>query len=378
MRIEHVHFYVKDAKQWRDWFINCLGFQEENSVDSIVRLNTISSIDTINSISATNSDDTLTEVVTSGSARFLLSSPLKPTSPVAQYLNYHPSGVADVAIAVENLEIIINRAVNYGTKILRPIQYEYNHNPPIKWAKISPWGELNNSLSHTLIEQTESLYKETLRNGNKETEGFAIDHVVLNVPMGNLYNTVSWYEKIFGFYPQQVFNIKTENSGLYSQVMISANGEVKLPINQPASSNSQIQEFIDLNKGSGIQHIALASNNLVDTVTQLRGKGLPLLSASLNYYPSLIKRPGFPLSENELKAIVQQEILVDWQLIDRRQNGEIPLLLQIFTKPIFEEPTFFFEFIERRFQAKGFGEGNFRALFEAIEAEQNKRGTLKT
>ncbi len=372
MRIEHVHFYVKDAKQWRDWFINCLGFQGEVSVDNIGSLNTI------NSISGTNSNDTVTEVVTSGSIRFLLSSPLKPTSPVAQYLNYHPSGVADVAIAVENLELIINRAVNYGTKILRPIQYGYNHNPLIKWAKISPWGELNNSLSHTLIEQTEYLYKETSTQENEETEGFTIDHVVLNVPMGNLYNIVSWYENIFGFSSQQVFNIKTENSALHSQVMVSANGEVKFPINQPASPNSQIQEFIDLNKGSGIQHIALASNNLIRTVTKLREKGLSLLSTSLNYYPNLIKRPGFPLSENELKAIIQQEILVDWSPIDTPQNGEIPLLLQIFTKPIFEEPTFFFEFIQRRFQAKGFGEGNFRALFEAIEAEQNKRGTLKT
>jgi 4-hydroxyphenylpyruvate dioxygenase len=369
MRIKHIHFYVKDAKQWRDWFINCLGFQCEGSINSTNTVNGINSLDTL---------DTLTLVVASGSVRFLLSSPLKLTSPVAQYLNYHPSGVADVAIAVENLELIIDRAVNYGTPILCPIQYGYNHNPLIKWAKISPWGKSNNSWSHTLIQDTEYLYSETSQQVDKKTQEFFIDHIVVNVPVGNLQNTVSWYEKILGFHPQQVFNIKTDNSGLYSQVMVSDNGEVKLPINQPASSNSQIQEFIDLNKGSGIQHIALASKNLVGTVTKLREKGLSFLPTLSNYYPNLIKRPGFPLSENELKAIIQQEILVDWQLFDSHQGAEIPLLLQIFTKPIFEEPTFFFEFIERRFQAKGFGEGNFRALFEAIEAEQKMRGTLNS
>ncbi|MEH2376801.1 4-hydroxyphenylpyruvate dioxygenase [Nostoc sp.] len=358
MKIDHVHFYVEDAKVWRDWFVHHLGFQAVT--------------DRISSF------HTCTEVVNSGAVCFFLSSPLLPTSPVAEFLRQYPPGVADVAFAVEDVDGAIALAHLHGATILQPIQERQVGTAFFKCGKIAAWG----GLTHTLIEKSlvsghPSLVfdKGQMTNDNTFT---AIDHIVLNVAVGELERAVAWYEKILDFQPQQAFKIKTNRSALHSQVMVSRNGSVQLPINEPASSNSQIQEFLDVNRGPGIQHIALRTTNLVSAIAQFRASGLSLLSVPQTYYSQLKQRPGLSLSPLELEAIAQQEILVDWQEYTPLEGGNIaPLLLQIFTQPIFEQPTFFFEFIERRFQAKGFGEGNFRALFEAIESEQIKRGTLQ-
>ncbi|MHC5778034.1 4-hydroxyphenylpyruvate dioxygenase [Nostoc sp.] len=354
MKIDHVHFYVEDAKVWRDWFVHHLGFQ--------VVADRISSF------------HTCTEVVKSGTVCFFLSSPLLPTSPVAEFLRQYPPGVADVAFAVEDVESAIALAQLHGATILQPIQERQIGTAFLKCGKIAAWG----GLTHTLIER--SFVTNTNDNGQMTNDNTltAIDHVVLNVAVGELESAVAWYENILDFQPQQAFKIKTDRSGLHSQVMVSRNGSVQLPINEPASSNSQIQEFLDVNRGAGIQHIALRTTNLVSAIAKFRASGLSLLSVPETYYSQLKQRSGLTLSPLELEAIAQQEILVDWQEytpVEVRQTA--PLLLQIFTQPIFEQPTFFFEFIERRFQAKGFGEGNFRALFEAIESEQIKRGTLQ-
>jgi len=354
MKIDHVHFYVEDAKVWRDWFVHHLGFQ--------VVTDRISSF------------HTCTEVVKSGSVCFFLSSPLLPTSPVAEFLRQYPPGVADVAFAVEDVEGAIALAQLHGATILQPIQERQVGTAFFKCGKIAAWG----GLTHTLIEK--SFVTNTHDNGQMTNDNTftAIDHIVLNVAVGELERAVAWYKKILDFQPQQAFKIKTNRSALHSQVMVSHNGSVQLPINEPASSNSQIQEFLDVNRGPGIQHIALRTTNLVSAIAEFRASGLSLLSVPQTYYSQLKQRPGLSLSPLELEAIAQQEILVDWQEytpVGRQQTA--PLLLQIFTQPIFEQPTFFFEFIERRFQAKGFGEGNFRALFEAIESEQIKRGTLQ-
>jgi 4-hydroxyphenylpyruvate dioxygenase len=202
----------------------------------------------------------------------------------------------------------------------------------------------------------------------------AIDHLVLNVGVGELETAVNWYQKIFDFQPQQSFQIKTDRSGLHSQVMISPHGNIQLPINEPASPSSQIQEFLDVNRGAGIQHIALMIPDLVNAISRFRGAGLSFLSVPQNYYFQLQQRHKFSLSTEELQAISDQEILVDWH--EDAPLGE--LLLQIFSQPIFSEPTFFFEFIERRSLARGFGEGNFLALFQAIEREQIKRGFVSS
>ncbi len=206
--------------------------------------------------------------------------------------------------------------------------------------------------------------------GNSTFSG--IDHIVLNVASGDLERAVAWYKDTLDFHAQQTFRIQTEHSALSSQVMVSHSGGVQLAINESASPNSQIQEFLDVNRGPGIQHIALKTPNIVQSVAQLRSNGLPLLPVPSMYYTQLQQRHTLPLSATQLQEIAQQQILVDWE-----ENTPQALLLQTFTQPIFEQPTFFFELIERRFQARGFGEGNFRALFEAIEREQIKRGSLK-
>ncbi|MEH2415833.1 4-hydroxyphenylpyruvate dioxygenase [Nostoc sp.] len=358
MKIDHVHFYVEDAKVWRDWFVHHLGFQAV--ADRITSFHTC------------------TEVVESGTVCFFVSSPLLPTSPVAEFLRQYPPGVADVAFAVEDVEGAIALAQMHGATILQPIQERQVGTAFLKCGKIAAWG----GLTHTLIQKSLVFDKGLMTNDNgqmtKDNIFTAIDHIVLNVAVGELESAVAWYKNILDFQPQQAFKIKTDRSGLHSQVMVSRNGSVQLPINEPASSNSQIQEFLNVNRGPGIQHIALRTTNLVSAIAKFRASGLSLLSVPQSYYSQLKQRPGLTLSHLELEAIAQQEILVDWQEYTPLEGGNLaPLLLQIFTQPIFEQPTFFFEFIERRFQAQGFGEGNFRALFEAIESEQIKRGTLQ-
>lgn len=355
MKIDRIHFYVKDVQSTCELFVKRLGFQ-------IVAANT--------------SNSTHTQVLKSGAICFVISSPLTSASPVAKFLAQHPPGVADIAFIVEDLELVIARARAQGAKILQPI----GQNGFLKSAKIAAWG----SLSHTLIEmggkwgkslslprgvQAGSNTKYTL---SKSKEFFnRIDHIVLNVAAGELHSAVAWYESIFGFVSQQAFAIQTEHSALHSKVMLHPNKNVTLPINQPASPNSQIQEFLDVNQGAGIQHIALQTTNIVQAIAQIRQKGLQFLPIPSSYYTDLLDRKGFQLSPNELQAIAEQQILVDWE-----ETFPQSILLQTFTQPIFAQPTFFFEIIERRFNAQGFGEGNFRALFQAIEREQMKRGSL--
>ena len=352
LQIDHIHFYVEDAQKWRDWFVYCLGFQVINNgiFPSLTHHQ--------------KSLHTCTEVVKSGTVCFLLSSPILPTSPVAEFLRQHPPGVADVAFAVDNVEALTAKAISNGAKILQPLQ----NAGFCQYAKIAGWGGLNHTLmtrnQEKIAEVENSLYRAIT----------AIDHLVLNVGVGELETAVNWYQKIFDFQPQQSFQIKTDRSGLHSQVMISPHGNIQLPINEPASPSSQIQEFLDVNRGAGIQHIALMIPDLVNAISRFRGAGLSFLSVPQNYYFQLQQRHKFSLSTEELQAISDQEILVDWH--EDAPLGQ--LLLQIFSQPIFSEPTFFFEFIERRSLARGFGEGNFLALFQAIEREQIKRGFVSS
>jgi len=341
MKIDHVHFYVEDAKASRNWFVSHLGFQALAT--------------------RRNSFDTCTEVVRSGSIYFVLSSPLTPKSPVAQFLRQHPPGVTDIAFCVDDLEAIMTRAIAHGAKVLQPIQ----QNNSLKCSKIAAWG----SLSHTLIEKHSCDHTE----GNNSSDTFTdIDHVVLNVASGDLEGAATWYQNVLDFQSKQTFKIQTDRSALHSQVMISRNSLIQFPINEPASPNSQIQEFLDVNQGPGIQHIALHTSNIVQAIAQFRAIGLSLLPVPPTYYTQLQQRQGMPLSLAQLQEITQEQILVDWE--DTTPHA---VLLQTFTQPIFGQPTFFFELIERQCEARGFGEGNFRALFEAIEREQLKRGSIK-
>ncbi len=373
MKLDHIHFYVEDATASRDWFVNHMGFQ---------------------SLASGASRDSLTTVVKSGAVYIVLSSPLTSASPVAQFLRLHPPGVADIAFVVSDLEGVMERAVANGAKVLQPVQQQQLAQGCWKWAKIAAWG----SLTHTLIERlgntpllpvfadseiTTEFFSPTQQQG-ATTRGLplhrtsdsglfsGIDHVVLNVATGDLERALSWYEEVLGFQRQQKFMIETENSGLRSQVMVHPASGVQFPINEPTSANSQIQEFLDVNQGPGIQHIALQTPQIVKAIAQLRHRGLSFLPIPSTYYTQLrTQHQGLPLSTAELEEIAAQQILVDWH-----NEASQALLLQTFTQPIFEQPTFFFELIERRREAQGFGEGNFRALFEAIEREQLKRGSL--
>jgi len=372
MEFDHIHFYVEDAAASRDLFVNQLGFQAIGSITN---------------------HSTRTEVISSGNVCFILSSPLTMDSYAALWLKLHPPGVVDIAFRVRDLESVIAKAVAYGAKILQPIQQEPDY---LTWAKITGWGDL----THTLIEGERPLagenlltllaksyfptksvannYQSPITNGK---EFFTtIDHAVLNVETGDLEPAVKWYQNTLGFQPQQNFEIQTNQSALRSRVLIHPQGGVQLPINEPGSANSQIQEFLDANRGSGIQHIALQTNNILEVVVELRSRGLPFLPVPSTYYTKLRQQWENYLDAAEWDAIAACQVLVDWQ-----KDISKAMLLQIFTQPIFEQPTLFFELIERRkvwingqqIQAKGFGEGNFRALFEAIEREQIKRGSIK-
>lgn len=356
MKIDHVHFYTRNAARTRDWFINHVGFK---------------------AIGNCISQDTHTELIALNSAYFAISSPLNIASPVAQYLKHHPSGVADLAFRVSNLEEVLNRVRSLGLKLFQKIQVWRSPQGKFKFAQIMGW----NDLRHTLIETQEDLdycvpikLQQYENNYNWHSHITCIDHVVLNVAQDKLDYAVELYQTLFKFRVQQSFQIHTAHSGLASQALIDDSGVVQFNINEPTDPKSQIQEFIDLNGGSGIQHLALRSPNLITDVALMQQRGLDFLTVPPAYYLQLTQLVN--LSPEEQQAICQQQILVD---SDREVypagngNDAYSLLMQIFTQPIFEQPTFFLEFIERRQEAQGFGQGNFQELFAAVEREQSKR-----
>lgn len=354
MKIDRVHFYTRNAARTRDWFIHNIGFR---AMGNCINRHTHTELIALNSVS------------------FAISSPLNSASPVAKYLTSHPSGVVDVAFRVKDLAAIVARSRDLGIELIQNIQH--NQRSPgssFKSAIIAGWG----SLQHTLIEQSEadSYYLPSTEHGAAEHSDSSIsdiDHVVLNVAQGELDSAVKLYQSLFEFKIQQSFDIQTSKSGLASQALIDRQGEVQFNINEPTSSNSQIQEFIDLNQGGGIQHLALRSHNLIADVAWMQQRELKFLSVPQSYYRKL---NFLPLSAEEKQAISSQHILVDCDRVaEPKAHRYSPqaLLMQIFTSPIFEQPTFFLEFIERRQNARGFGRGNFKALFEAVEREQDNR-----
>jgi 4-hydroxyphenylpyruvate dioxygenase len=355
MQIDHVHFYGEDAHKSCKWFQENLYFHH---------------------LSTEINQHTHTEIIASGKVQFRLSSPLNSSSPVADFLRNHPPGLVDIALVVDDVTGVIDRATSCGSKILQPI---HNHQGT-KSAQIAAWGTLN----HTLLEQPSSSSslgtpieiplalllegQEGSHQRSKQSPYLGIDHLVLNVPKGEMSSVARWYGRVFHLQPQQEFLIKTEKSGLSSQVMVHPHSGFQLPINEPTSSNSQIQEFLDLNHGAGIQHLALQVQDLIQLVPKIRGKEINFLRVSPNYYQELALREDLPINPEELASILEQDILIDWQI-----GNSQSLLLQIFTQPIFSQPTFFLELIERRSQAQGFGAGNFQALFTAMEQEQLRR-----
>lgn len=371
MKIDHVHFFVEDAIASRDWFVQVLGFQF---------------------VASGSSAHSRTEAVCSGPILLLLSSALTPHSPVAAFLRRYSPGVADVAWRVPALDSVLKQAIAAKAPVTRPWTEARTPQGCLKLAQIQGWG----SLHHTLVERqgstpilpdwgleacviSERGTGDRLPQSSTQTALFdGIDHAVLNVALGDLEPALSWYEHVLGFERQQSFAIQTDRSSLRSQVLMHPDFGTRLPVNEPTSPNSQVQEFLNFHRGAGIQHIALATPNLVQTVAVLRSR-LAFLAVPPTYYRQVYERYGQALPAVNWQAIAAQQILVDWQ-----DDCPEALLLQTFTQPIFGQPTFFFELIERRiclrdgqhYQAQGFGEGNFQALFEAIEREQMRRGSL--
>lgn len=360
MNFEYLHLFVKDAEVWRDWFVEKLNFGPLWS-QGIGELGELA--------------------VQSGRIVVLLSSARSGLAEVGQFLQTYSEGIGDVAFSVGDVGAIAARCQRLGSALSQPLQRLETPNGDLRWCRVRGWG----SVWHTLIESS-APSRQLLSHGSGDTADrevlswLGIDHAVLNVAAGELEPAVAWYETHLGFVPQQQFVIETPRSGLRSVVLKHPDGDATLPINEPTSPNSQIQEFIDLHGGAGIQHVALKTPSLIETIAALRARGLAFLSVPDSYYQQLRARAGFWHGADDWRAIARQQILVDWP-----PTAPQTRLLQTFTQPLFERPTFFWEFIERQTQltaegwqsAQGFGEGNFQALFEAIEREQQLRGSLE-
>jgi len=367
MKIAYIHFYVEDVGRSRNWFIETMGFSFLGK-----------------SINA----HTITEIVGINGILFLLSAPLKETSPVASYLKKHPPGVADIAFNIQNFDLFSKKLVSLEVDILENNLISLEN---LRMIKIKGWGNLEHTLieepentdnnllfSQIISEKSDDLLEFKFKNktslstnniSNLKSHITGIDHVVLNVQRSHLKSAVAWYQRIFDFQVQQLFTIKTLNSGLYSEALIDPSHQVQFNINEPTSANSQIQEFLDLNLGSGIQHIALKTSDILQTVHQMRNLELSFLEIPPSYYQKLDQQYGLKIqsffNSEQWEQLKKEQVLLDFPAKNPQS-----LLMQIFTQPIFEKRTFFFEFIERRDNAEGFGEGNFLALFEAMETKQ--------
>jgi 4-hydroxyphenylpyruvate dioxygenase len=350
MKIDHIHFYVENATHLRDWLIQKMGFQSSGQQTT---------------------DCTHTEIVATNQVLFRISSALNKSSPVAAFLAVHPPGVADVAFFVDDLDSFSQNISSLNINIIETPTLNVDG---LLQMVIQGWGNFR----HTIIANAESPSQDELLSkvppSAKEFEDsyiIGIDHVVLNVPKDQLTNAAKWYQDLFGWRVQQSFDIQTAHSGLYSQALIDSTGQVQFNINEPSTVSSQIQTFLDIHGGAGIQHVALHSRNIFQAVDNMQQKGLNFLSIPVSYYHNLKNRSenirNFPFGIKEWHHLEKLAILLDWS-----GDNAAELLLQIFTQPIFNEPTFFFEIIERRSQAQGFGEGNFMALFQAMEQESLK------
>ncbi|HVM27913.1 MAG TPA: 4-hydroxyphenylpyruvate dioxygenase [Mycobacteriales bacterium] len=323
----------------------------------------------------TGSRDLAEYVLESGGARFVLTGPVRAGTEIGEHVRRHGDGVVDIALRVPDAEKAFRVAVERGaTPLVEPEMVE-DETGKVVVAAIATYGETR----HTLVER--SAYSGAFLPGfaprgplvaPKDKRLFqAVDHVVGNVELGQMDEWVAFYNRVLGFTNMKEFvgdDIATEYSALMSKVVADGKRKVKFPLNEPAVGRrkSQIDEYLEFYGGPGVQHIALATNDIVRTVDEMRARGVEFLETPDSYYDDdLSARVGevrVPIEELRKRRI----------LVDRDEDG---YLLQIFTKPVQDRPTVFFELIERH-GSLGFGIGNFKALFEAIEREQERRGNL--
>ncbi len=306
--------------------------------------------------------------------RLVLTTPLQPDGPVAAHIALHGDGVKDIALWVDDAEVAHRETTRRGARSVTPPTILEDQSGIIRMSAIAVYGDT----IHTFVERKN--YRGVFLPGYRAVEGPEnvcrptglkyVDHMVGNVGWGEMNTWVAFYADVMGFRLYQHFDdkdISTEYSALMSKVMANGNGRIKFPINEPAvgKKKSQIEEYLDFYKGPGVQHIALATDDIVTTVSQMRNQGVEFLRVPSTYYRELEGRVGTidePIARLEELGI----------LVDRDDEG---YMLQIFTKPVSDRPTLFYEVIQRK-GSRSFGKGNFKALFEAIEREQALRGNL--
>ncbi|KAK2745098.1 hypothetical protein FQN57_004005 [Myotisia sp. PD_48] len=376
---DHVHWYVGNAKQAASYYISRMGFKRIAYKGLETGSKTIAS-----------------HVIGNGAITFILTSPLRSLEQASRYapeekalleeihahLEKHGDGVKDVAFEVDDVDAVFNAAIKNGGQVVAEPKVVEDEDGQIKTATIRTYGET----THTLIERTG--YQGIFLPGYRSDTGVVdpisallpavklerIDHCVGNQDWNEMEKVCDYYEKILGFHRFWSVDDKdicTEFSALKSIVMASPNEVVKMPINEPAKGKkqSQIEEYVDFYNGAGVQHIALKTDNIIDAITNLKARGLEFIKVPETYYSDMrlrLKKQGLVLDE-DFDTLQKLDILIDFD-----EGG---YLLQLFTKHLMDRPTVFIEIIQRN-NFSGFGAGNFRALFEAIEREQALRGTL--
>jgi 4-hydroxyphenylpyruvate dioxygenase len=318
-------------------------------------------------------------VLRSGSIRFVVNGSVHPDSDLADHHRRHGDGVVDISLEVPDVDRCIAQARKAGATILREPEDVTDEHGTVRIAAIATYGDTR----HTLVDRSryhgpylpgyvaaQSTHQK--RDGEPKRLFQALDHIVGNVELGHMDEWVAFYNRVMGFVNMAEFigdDIATDYSALMSKVVANGNHRVKFPLNEPAvgKRKSQIDEYLEFYRGAGAQHLAVATNDILASVDALRANGVEFLDTPDSYYedPELRERIGkvrVPIQELQKRKI----------LVDRDEDG---YLLQIFTKPLGDRPTVFFELIERH-GSLGFGKGNFKALFEAIEREQERRGNL--
>jgi 4-hydroxyphenylpyruvate dioxygenase len=354
--IDHVELWVGNAAQAAYFYREAFGFEQVAyaGLETGVR-------------------DRVSFVLQQGRIRLVLTGALTPGHEVGDHHARHGDGVKVIALSVPDAEHAYRTAVERGAQGVREPREVSDDYGAVKLATIEAYGDT----LHTFVERSgydgaflPGFVAEKVTPHGGDVGLLAIDHIVGNVELGHMETWVKFYEDVFGMTEMLHFSdedISTEYSALMSKVVTSGNGRIKFPINEPAEGKrkSQIDEYLEFYGGPGAQHVAVATRDIVKTVEHLRERGVEFLTTPESYYDDVPERIGE--IEEDLEDLRKQGILVD-----RDDEG---YLLQIFTKPVGDRPTMFFEVIERH-GARGFGEGNFKALFEAIEREQERRGNL--
>ena len=353
-RVHHIELWVGNAKQAAFYYRKAFGFSQV----------AYSGLETGNRQFASY-------VLAQGKVRFVLSSPFDPGHIASDHIKRHGDGVRDIALLVEDADFAFHEAVKRGAEPVLEPRDESDGRGSIRRAAVKTYGDTIHSFLSYKDYDGPFLPGYSAADVPGEATGIAvIDHIVGNVELGGMHRWCEWYSKVMGFSRYITFDdkdISTEYSALMSIVMSDDSHVVKFPINEPAEGKkkSQIQEYLEAYYGPGVQHVALLCGNVIETVSKLRDNGVEFLRVPDSYYDELPSRVG--TIDEPLEKLKDLGILVD-----RDEEG---YLLQIFTKPVQDRPTVFFEIIQRK-GARGFGKGNFKALFESIEREQERRGNL--